>query len=338
MVAVKKSNGEIRCCLDGSKTINPFIETNHYPIPLIDDLLANKSDANWFSVLDLKGAYTQLCVSDQTQQMLGLSTIKGLFVYQRLPFGVKPAASIFQSAMDKILEGLENVQAYIDDVLMWGKTPQDLSKTMTLVFERLKKFNVKVNLEKCKFIVKEVKYLGHILCSEGVKPNLEKIKAILEAPQPKNITEVRSFVGMVNFYSKFLKNLSELLLPLYKLLHKEVKFEWTEDCQKSFEACKKLLCGNHILTHFDSQKPIVVTCDASDSGISGILSHQEKPLFFVSRTLTEAEKNYPILHREALAIIFAMDKFYKYVYGQFVLIYTDHWVFLIRRKVNHLWS
>jgi hypothetical protein len=121
MVAVKKSNGEIRCCLDGSKTINPFIETNHYPIPLIDDLLANKSDANWFSVLDLKGAYTQLCVSDQTQQMLGLSTIKGLFVYQRLPFGVKPAASIFQSAMDKILEGLENVQAYIDDVLMWGK-------------------------------------------------------------------------------------------------------------------------------------------------------------------------------------------------------------------------
>jgi hypothetical protein len=138
MVAVKKPNGDVRLCLDGSKTINPFIETNHYPIPLIDDLLANKSNANWFSVLDLKGAYTQLCVSEDSQQMLGINTIKGLFVYQRLPFGVKPAASIFQSVMDRILNGLDNVQAYIDDVLMWGETPQKLFETMKQVFERLK--------------------------------------------------------------------------------------------------------------------------------------------------------------------------------------------------------
>jgi hypothetical protein len=175
MVAVRKPNGEIRCCLDGSKTINPFIETNHYPIPLIDDLLTNKGDANWFTVLDLKGAYTQLCVGENSKQMLGLNTIKGLFVYERLPFGVKPAASIFQSAMDRILDGLENVQAYIDDVLMRGKTPQELFKTMKLVFERLSKFNVKVNLEKCQFLVKEVKYLGHVLSCEGVKPTIKKI-------------------------------------------------------------------------------------------------------------------------------------------------------------------
>ena len=124
MVTARKPNGEIRCCLDGSKTINPHIETNHYPIPLIDDLLVNKNNAKWFTVLDLKGAYTQLRVNEKSQQILGLNTIKGLYVYERLPFGIKPAASIFQSAMDKILENLENVQAYIDDVLIWHETPE----------------------------------------------------------------------------------------------------------------------------------------------------------------------------------------------------------------------
>jgi hypothetical protein len=328
MVTVRKPNGDIRCCLDGSKTINPHIETNHYPIPIIDDLLANKSDANFFTVLDLKGAYTQLCVNEKSQQFLGLNTIKGLYVYQRLPFGIKPAASIFQSAMDKILSGLENVQAYIDDVLMWGKTPQSLYETMKQVFERLKKFNVKVNLEKCQFVVEEVKYLGHILCREGIKPNNEKLRAIVKAPTPQNVTQLKSFLGMVMFYSKFLKNLNAILAPMYKLLKKGEKFTWSEDCEKAFALCKKELCGKHLLAHYDSRKPIIITCDASDDGISGILSHringEEKPVFFVSRTLTKAEKKYPILHREALAIVFAMEKFYKYIFGHFVEIFTDH--------------
>lgn len=328
MVTVKKPNGDIRCCLDGSKTINRYIETNHYPIPIIDDLLANKSEANWFSVLDLKGAYTQLCVSEKSQQILGLNTIKGLYVYQRLPFGIKPAASIFQSAMDKILCGLKNVQAYIDDVLIWGKTPEELYATMKLVFERLKHYNVKVNHEKCLFMVREVKYLGHILSREGIKPNAEKLKAVLKAPVPENVTQLRSFIGMVTFYSKFLKSLNGLLLPLYNLLKKEVKFEWSNECQRAFDLCKKELCGDHLLEHYDAGKPIVITCDASDDGISGILSHringEEKPVFFVSRKLTVTEKKYPILHREALAIVFAVEKFYKYVYGHFIEIFTDH--------------
>jgi RNase H-like domain found in reverse transcriptase/Reverse transcriptase (RNA-dependent DNA polymerase)/Integrase zinc binding domain/Integrase core domain len=328
MVIVKKPNGDIRACLDGSKTINPFIETNHYPIPLIDDLLVNKSDARWFTVLDLKGAYTQLCVSESTKQILGINTIKGLYVYNRLPFGVKPAASIFQSAMDKILEGIDNVQAYIDDVLIWGKDPIELCETMKQVFERLTQYNVKVNLEKCQWMVKEVKYLGHRITQEGIKPNTDKIKAIVDAPVPDNVTQLKSFVGMVMFYSKFLKNVNGKLSPMYKLLQKGHEWNWTVECQEAFEACKKELCGDHVLMHYDSRKPIVITCDASDSGISGVLSHrvdgEEKPVFYISRTLTKAEKKYPILHREALAMVFSMEKFYKYVYGHFVEIFTDH--------------
>ena len=328
MVTVRKPSGEIRSCLDGSKTINPYIETNHYPIPLIDDLLVNKSNAKWFSVLDLKGAYTQLRVNEKSQQFLGLNTIKGLYVYQRLPFGVKPAASIFQSAMDRILENLENVQAYIDDVLIWQETPEKLYKSMKKVLERLRQYNVKVNLEKCQWMVKEVKYLGHILTREGIKPNTDKIKAIIEAPEPQNVTQLKSFIGMVMYYSKFLKNLNVVLAPLYILLKKEQKWLWSEECVKAFKACKKELCEKHVLTHYDPKKQIMISCDASDDGISGVLSHlingEEKPVFFVSRTLSLTEKKYPILHREALAIVFAMEKFYKYIYGHFVEIFTDH--------------
>jgi transposase InsO family protein len=328
MVIVKKPNGEIRPCLDGSKTINPFIETNHYPIPLIDELLVNKSGAQWFTVIDLKGAYTQLCVNERTKQLLGINTIKGLYIYKRLPFGVKPAASIFQSAMDKILEGLDNVQAYIDDLLVWGNTPKELYDAMEKVFERLVKFNVKVNLDKCQWMVNEVKYLGHRITKDGIKPNDEKLKAIIDAPVPLNVTQLKSFVGMVMFYSKFLKGINLKLSPMYRLLQKGHEWRWTEDCQKAFDECKKELCADHLLMHYDARKEIVITCDASDEGISGVLSHKvnggERPVFYVSRTLTKAEKKYPILHREALAITFAMEKFYKYVYGNFVTIFTDH--------------
>lgn len=328
MVVAKKANGEIRPCLDGSRTINPHIETHHYPIPLIDELLANKGDAKWFCVLDLKGAYTQLKVNEKTKKILAVNTLKGLYAYKRLPFGVKPAASIFQFAMDKILKGLENVQSFIDDLLIWGRDPEELRQIVINVLERLMSFNVKVNWEKCQWFVNKVTYLGHVITPEGIKPNTEKIKAILEAPIPKNVSELKSFLGMIMFYSKFLKNLCVKLRPLYELLKKDKEWNWTSECQNSYDLCKRELCEDHILTHYDPRKKIVVTCDASDEGISGILSHIidgcERPVFFVSRTLTTAERKYPILHREALAMVFAMEKFYKYVYGHFVTIFTDH--------------
>lgn len=137
--------------------------------------------------------------------------------------------------------------------------------------------------------------MGHILSKDGIKPNVEKIKAILKAPVPQNVTQIKSFVGMVMFYSKFLQNLNVLLSPLYNLLKKGEKFSWSDECQKSFELCKKELCGKHVLEHYDPRKPIVITCDASDDGISGVLSHkingEEKPVFYVSRTLTKTEKS-----------------------------------------------
>ena len=328
MVVVVKSNKDLRLCIDGSKTINPHIETHHYPLPVIDELLANKSNAKLFCVLDLKGAYQQLVVNEETKKLLAINTAFGMYAYKRLPFGVKPAASIFQSVMDQILSGLDDVQCYIDDILIWGSNVKELYDKVHKVLSRLLEFNVHINWAKCQWFVRAVTYLGHLIDSNGISPNPEKIKAIAEAPEPQNVTQLKSFIGMIMFYSKFLKDLSVTLAPLYQLLKKEFKWNWSSECRDAFVACKKSICSKKLLVHYDPKKEIIITCDASNDGISGVLSHMinggERPVFFVSRTLTKSERNYPILHREALAVVFAMEKFYKYIYGNRVVIFTDH--------------
>lgn len=319
---------QIRICLDGSRTINPHIDTHHYPLPVIDELLANKSGAKYFCVLDLKGAYQQLIVDEETKTLLTINTIKGLYRYTRLPFGIKPAASIFQSVMDEILKNIQNVQAYIDDILCWASSIKELHEIIVKVLDRLMIFNVKVNGEKCHWFVNKVKYLGHILSEEGISANPKGIKAIIKAPEPMNVSEVRSFIGMAMYYSKFIPNLNVLLAPLYLLLKKDSKFIWSKDCKISFENCKKIISSTKVLIHYDPKKPIIITTDASDKGIGAVLSHRvdgcERPVFFISRTLSKAEQKYPILHREALGVVYAMERFYKYVYGHVVEIFTDH--------------
>ena len=318
IVVVVKPNKELRICMDGSVTVNPHIETHHYPLPLIDELISNKDDAKIFAVLDLKGAYQQLLVSENTKKLLAINTNAG----------VKPAASIFQSILDKILQGIDKVQAFIDDILIWAKNQEELNERIIEVLERLRKFNVKVNLGKCQWFVKKVTYLGHELSEAGIAPNKSKTKALSEAPEPRNVSEVRSFVGMINFFAKFLPKLNMKMAPLYDLMKKEAKWEWTDECRTVFNDCKTDICSDKLLVHYDPKKPILVTCDACDRGIAGVLSHringEEHPVFFVSRSLTAAEKKYPILHREALAIVFTMEKFYKYVFGRFVEVFTDH--------------
>lgn len=217
-----------------------------------------------------------------------------MYRYKRLPFGVKPAASIFQSAMDEILKGIANVQCYIDDILCWGPSRERLQENVLLVLDRLLQFNVKVNGEKCHWFVTQVKYLGHILSKDGVSANPKGIAAIVNAPEPTNVSKVRSFIGMAMFYSKFIPNLNQKLAPLYHLLKKDTKFVWSAECKRAFENFKKEITSTKMLAHYDPKKPIVITTDASDEGIGACLKHQingeEFPVFFISQTLTKAEQ------------------------------------------------
>lgn len=206
--------------------------------------------------------------------------------------------------MDKILQGIPNVQTYIDDILIWAESDEELLEIIKTVLERLVQHNVKINAEKCKWFVSHVKYLGHILSEAGVSPNPEKVEAIRAVPVPKSKTQLKAFLGIITFYTKFVPKLNIVLSPLYNLLTKDCKWNWSYSCNNAFEKSKKAICSTQVLTHFYPSKPITVTCDASDDGISGVLSHtinnMEKPVFFVSRRFTQGSTSYRIRYGKIL--------------------------------------
>lgn len=188
--------------------------------------------------------------------------------------------------------------------------------------------NVKINLDKSEFFRREIEYLGHLLTDEGLKPCESKLKAITDAPVPENLTQLKSYLGLINYYAKFLPNLSSELHVLYEMTKKGRKFIWTAECERVFQNSKRLLVGDEVLTLYDPDKPIVISCDASPYGIGAVLSHVvgnvEKPIMFASSTLSNSERNYAQLHREALAVVWSVKKFHKYIYGKRVIIYSDH--------------
>jgi hypothetical protein len=159
-------------------------------------------------VLDLKGAYQQLKLSENSKELVTINTHKGLYQYQRLPFGVSSAPAIFQSVMDQILSNLENVSCYLDDIMIGGQDEKSCKSKLFEVLRKLNDYNVKVNLDKCQFFNKSIKYLGHTISSNGIQPNEDKVKALVESPPPRNKLELQSFLGLMNYYGKFIKNLS----------------------------------------------------------------------------------------------------------------------------------
>ena len=176
-------------------------------------------------------------------------------------------------------------------------------------------------------MVNEVEYLGQKINSQGIQPIQEKVRAIADAPSPKNVSEVRSYLGMINYYQKYLPNLSTILAPLHSLLEKGKS--WNKEHQESFNKSKELLKSSQLLVHYDPEKKLILACDASPYGLGAVLSHRmedhsEKPIAFASRSLSPAEKNYSQLDKEALAILFGVKKFHQYVYGRQFVIQTDH--------------
>lgn len=230
--------------------------------------------------------------------------------------------------MDKVLEGIENVSCYLDDVLIAGKTAEDCKNKLLLVLQRLANANIKVNFEKCKFFVTELTHLGHIISDKGLMPCPDKISTIEKAKDPNNESELKSFLGSLNYYHKFIPNLSAKLYPLYNLLKNNVKYTWDDDCQKAFMESKNYLTETNFLEFFDPSKPMVVISDVSSYGLGGLIAHvidgEEKPISFTSFSLNPAQRKYPILHLEALALVCTVKKFHKYLYGQHFTIYTDH--------------
>ena len=229
--------------------------------------------------------------------------------------------------MDQVLQGLEGVTCYLDDILIASKRENHVERVQ-LVLDRLRKYGICVKRSKCSFNMNSVQYLGHVVCAEGIRPTNDKISAIHAITEPKDVQQLRSLLGVVNYYAKFLPNLSSLLAPMYNLLRKDAPFTWNQDCAKALSEVKKLLSSDKLLVHYNPDKPLTLACDASPVGLGCVLSNiidgVERPIAYASRSLTSAERHYCQLEREGLAIVFGLAKFHKYVYGRKITIITDN--------------
>ncbi|UYV84238.1 K02A2.6-like, partial [Cordylochernes scorpioides] len=312
VVVVPKKNKEIRICCDFKVTLNKYLDTAAYPLPTQQDLFSTLAKGKYFSKLDLRNAYLQLEVDPGTRPLLTINTHKGLFRFKRMPFGLANAPSYFQSVMDRVLSGIGGVICYIDDVLIATASIEEHLALLKTIFARLAKYNIKLKKEKCLFLQKEIEYLGHLVTGEGIRPLDHKVQAIQKAKTPTNISELRSFLGLVNFYGKLIPNLPELLKPLHELLHKKRPWVWTKECGEAIDKCKNSITSERVLVPYDTTLPLCLATDASQIGVGAVLSHiiegQERPIMFASRTLSEAEQNYSQIEKEALAIIYGVTK------------------------------
>ena len=329
VAVLKQDKSTVRICGDFSVTVNPVSKLDKYPIPKVNDLFAKLGKGKLFSKLDLSQAYQQLPLDTESKKYVVINTHKGLFQYSRLPFGISSAPGIFQRVMDSLLQGIEGVVVYLDDILITGSTVEAHLKALEEVLSRLQRAGLRVKQKKCVFMRPSVTYLGHVIDANGLHPLSDRVRAIKDAPTPRSVSELKSYLGMLSYYSKFLPNLSSTLHPLYHLLKKDVQWVWEAPQVKAFDASKELLMSSNCLTHFDSSLDLSLACDASSYGLGVVLSHKmmdgtERPIAYASRTLNPAERNYSQLEKEGLSCIFGIKRFHNYLFGRHFELVTDH--------------
>jgi hypothetical protein len=328
IVAVKKPTGKLRICGDFSVTINKFLRVPEHPMPRVPELLAKLNGGQKFSKLDLSQAYQQVKLDEASQKLVTINTHLGLFSYTRVPYGISAAPALFQEITDKVLQGL-NCGCCLDDIVVTGRTDAEHLENLTQVLQRLHKFGFRLQEAKCEFFKDKIKYLGQVVDKQGVRMDEEGIMTIQQAPVPSCKEEVRSFMGLVSHYRRFISDVSTHCAPLNALLQKDKPWKWDQSCLEAFEDIKGALSTrDHLLVHYDPEKPLILAVDASPVGLGAVISHEtkdgERPIEFSSCSLTSAEKNYSQIDRAAFAIIFGVRKFHQYLYGRKFILYTDN--------------
>ncbi|XP_054280695.1 uncharacterized protein K02A2.6-like [Macrosteles quadrilineatus] len=328
LVVVPKPDGTLRLCADYKVTVNPQLYDSHYPIPRIDETLHKLRNAKFFCTLDLFKAYLHIGVDEESACVQTISTHKGTYKVNRLSFGIKTAPSIFQKVMEQVLQDLPGVSSYFDDIIVYGSTLDECFNNLVACLERLQTNNLHLNRNKCTFFQESITYLGYVIENNKISKSPAKVSNILNIQRPNSVEEVRKFLGLVTYYSKFIPAASTITYPLRQLLIKNKPFNWTKDCEKAFINIKKEIASDRVVVPFDPDLPVSIACDASPHGISGVLSHiingEERPIAFVSRSLSKSESQYSQLDREALAIVFSIGKFFNYLYGRKFELITDN--------------
>lgn len=322
------------------RQLNKKILSDKFPLPRIDSILDQLGRAKYFSTLDLMSGFHQIPLDENSKKYTAFSTQSGHYQFTRLPFGLNISPNSFQRMMTIAMSGLtpELAFVYIDDIIVVGCSMQHHLHNLSVVFERIRKYNLKLNLSKCKFFNTEVTYLGHRITDRGILPDSSKYDTVKNYPVPKNSDEVRRFVAFCNYYRKFVPNFATIAYPLNQLLRKNIKFEWSSKCEDAFNALKSFLMSPKLLQYPDFKQTFILTTDASDVGCGAVLSQNidgnDLPIAFASKSFTPGEKNKSVILKELTAIHWAIDYFKAYLYGRKFVIRTDHrpLVFLFNMK------
>jgi predicted aspartyl protease len=328
IVLVKKSDGSERFCVDYRK-LNAVTIKDSYPMPNIESKLNKLHGSKYFTSLDCTSGYWQIQLSERAKKLVAFTASQGLFTFNVMPFGLCNAGATFQRIIEKIIKGLNNSTAYIDDLLTYSQEFELHLQHLRVLFERLKSVNVKVKTNKCKIACNELMFLGYKISEKGISMDESRIAAVQKYPRPTKSKHIQQFLGLVGFYRQFIRNFADITEPLNRLTRKNAKFIWSHDCEYAFQSLIKQLSERPILAYPDFNKPFCLATDASQVGIGAVLGQvddkgRETAIHFASRSLSQAERNYSTIERELLAIIYAVDKFRYYLYGKKFKIITDH--------------
>lgn len=314
------------------KAVNKLMIDTGYPIPNINFLFTLLAKAQYFSVFDCLKGFWQLKLDEKSKDITGFATTFGQFRWTRLPMGLKGSPSAWQATMDHIFFSEINqfLLIYIDDGLVFSNSFEDHVKHLDVILTKASKACLSLSIAKCRFGYTETKLLGHIVGRNGYRMDMSKVERICNWPQPKNLTEVNRFVGMVQYYRRYIPNMSAVIAPLNQLKKKDVVFNWGEEQERSFADCKKWLMSDAVLAHPDFTRPFVLYTDASNVGIGGVLSQEVigekgmlRPIFFGSKALTDQEKRISVYEKEFFAIVYFIHFFKIYLMGHRFLVYTD---------------
>eukprot|EP00253_Pinus_taeda_P011652 PITA_11652 len=322
---VKKKDGTLRMCID-YRQLNKLTIKNKYPLPRIDELFDQVKGATVFSKIDLRSGYHQIRIKDEDIAKTAFRTRYGHYEFVVLPFGLTNAPATFMCLMNSIFHPYLDrfVLIFIDDILIYSRTIEEHYEHLRRVLQTLREHQLYAKFSKCDFFKEEIQYLGHVITKEGIAVDPEKIKAIMDWPVPKDVTDVRSFMGLAGYYRRFVEGFSKVAFPITSLQKKGKSFQWTPNCQKSFEQLKHLLTTAPILCIADPNKDYVVCTDASKEGLGGVLMQEGRVIAYESRKLKEHEQRYSAYDLELAAVIHALKMWRHYLMGRKFLLLTDH--------------